>query len=119
MNSNLSSSFGNGGALHVDTEHRPKPDIFADALVHHVLVHTAPASIGRVGAHGQILVSEHAPGANHLDALGLVSLNQKLVSHRFNLALLVPSRGPRIDSRSALNHYKLANENGRSNWVEY
>ena len=30
----------------------------------------------------EIVVGEHAPGANHLDALGRVSLDQKVVSHR-------------------------------------
>src|SRR5262245_35266647 len=49
---------------HVDTEHRSKPGVLADTLMHHMLMETTPARIGRVGAYRQILVGEHAPGAN-------------------------------------------------------
>src|SRR4051812_40397651 len=60
----------------IDIEHCPKPDIFADTLVHHMLPNAASARIRRVRPGREILVSEHAPGADHFEALGLVSLNQ-------------------------------------------
>jgi hypothetical protein len=46
--------------------------------MHHVLVEAASPRIGRVGTDGEIIVSEHAPSANHLDALGRVSLDQEI-----------------------------------------
>src|SRR5689334_2011764 len=58
----------------VNVEHGPKPDVFADTLMHHMFVNTASARVSWVRSNREILVSEHAPGANHLDALGLVSL---------------------------------------------
>src|ERR1035438_3766833 len=66
----------------VNSKHGSKPDVFADTLMHHMLVNAASPGIGRVRSDGDIVVGEHAPGANHLDALGLVTLRQKVVSHR-------------------------------------
>src|SRR6478735_3682006 len=66
----------------VYVEHRPKPDVLADTLMHHMLMETAAARIGRVGTDRKIMIREHAPGADHFDTLRLISLDQKVISHR-------------------------------------
>ncbi len=53
-------------------EHRPEPDVLADTLMHHMLMPTATTHIGRVGSDRKILIREHAPGADHFDALRLI-----------------------------------------------
>src|SRR4051794_16460196 len=35
-----------------------------------------------MGPYREIVISEHAPGADHFDALRLVRIDQKVVSHR-------------------------------------
>src|SRR5262249_56074123 len=44
---------------HVDPEHRPEPQILADALVHHVFVQTPPPSVPPVRPHRTITASQH------------------------------------------------------------
>lgn len=44
------------------------PEIFAQTLVHHLLVHTAASRIAPVRAHRKILVCELTPDADHFDA---------------------------------------------------
>ena len=62
----------------VNAEHGPKPDVFADTLMHHMFVETASPRIGRVRPDRKILVGEHTPCTNHLDALRLVILRLEI-----------------------------------------
>src|SRR6266436_7657292 len=66
---------------YVDPEHVTKPDVFTDALVHHVFVDAASPWINGIGADRKILVFEHAPRTDHLCALGFVSVDQELIFH--------------------------------------
>src|ERR1051326_7602204 len=66
----------------VDIEHRPEPDVLADTLMHHMLMEVTAALIGGVGTDWKVMVRKHAPGADHFDALRLISLDQKVISHR-------------------------------------
>ena len=66
----------------LDAEHRAEPQVLADALVHHLLVDTPPSSIGRMRATPQVRILKHAPDAQHLEALGLVRIDQELISHQ-------------------------------------
>jgi hypothetical protein len=49
----------------INAEHRPKPEVLANTLMHHVLVDAAPAYIDRMRAEREILILEHGPNANH------------------------------------------------------
>src|SRR5215472_10019143 len=49
--------------------------------MHHLLAHAAPARISRIRPYRQIFVAKFAPHAEHLDALGLIGLDQEVVSH--------------------------------------
>jgi len=65
----------------VDIEHRSEPEILTDTLMHHVFMDTTAARIGLIGARGQVLVTEHAPHAEHLHALCFIHVDQKVISH--------------------------------------
>jgi hypothetical protein len=56
-------------------EHRSKPNVLADTLMHHMLMETTAPAICRGGAHREIMVREHAPGTDHFDALRLISVD--------------------------------------------
>ena len=64
-----------------DAQHRPKPQVLADTLVHHLLVHAAAPSVRGMRTNRQILVAEHAPDTEHLQALRFVRLHEESVSH--------------------------------------
>jgi hypothetical protein len=51
------------GRVDVDAEHGATPRIFAHALVHHLLVHTAAARVALTRSDGKVLVLELAPHA--------------------------------------------------------
>ena len=63
----------------VDTQDRPKPQIFTDALMHHVLVNAAPPRVTAVRPDWKMLVFEHTPDTDDLHQLGFVGLQQKIV----------------------------------------
>src|SRR4029453_4659284 len=69
----------------IDTQHRPKPQVLAHALVNHLLADAAASAIGLMRTHGQVLVLEHAPDAYDLHDFRLVGVNEELVSHRPSL----------------------------------
>src|SRR5262249_39123438 len=56
----------------INIEDVPEPQILADTLMHPMFLEGAATLIHGTGAHRKILVPEHAPGADHFDALGLV-----------------------------------------------
>src|SRR4051794_27282460 len=66
----------------IDIEHRSKPDVLADTLMHHMLMEAPAARIDRMRTYGKIVIGEHAPGTDHLDALRVICIDQKLVSHQ-------------------------------------
>jgi hypothetical protein len=47
----------------------------------HLLVHATPSRIVAMRAHGEILVSEFTPNADHFDAFGFVGVNEKVIVH--------------------------------------
>src|SRR5271166_800873 len=56
----------------VDSEHGPKPQILADALMHHLLMNTTSPWIITAGAHRKIVIPELAPHADHFDSFTCV-----------------------------------------------
>src|SRR5262249_25085995 len=70
-------------SLNVDTEHVAKPEIFAHALMHHLLAHTASARIDLIRPYRKVLVFELTPHTQDLQSLGCVALDQKLLFHCF------------------------------------
>jgi hypothetical protein len=70
-----------GWRVDVDAQHAAKPEVLAHALVHHLLVHTAPSNVAWARAHRKIVICELTPDADHFDPFGVVSLDQKLVWH--------------------------------------
>src|ERR1700756_5370968 len=62
-------------------KHCPEPGILAHTLVHHVLMKIPPALVRTIGPNRKIIVREHAPRTNHLNALCLIGLDQKVVFH--------------------------------------
>jgi len=69
---------------HINPQHRPKPNVLAGALMHHLLVDASPPRISHARPKGKFLIPKLAPHAHHLDSLGLVRLHQKIVSHRMS-----------------------------------
>src|SRR5215469_7359018 len=69
------------GCPDVNAQDVAKPQIFADTLMHHLLVNTPPPRIMGIRADRQILLPELAPYAQNLDPLGGISLDQEPVSH--------------------------------------
>ena len=53
MNSQASFLLGERGRADVDAEHGPKPQIFADALMHHLLMDTAARGSSLPGTNRQ------------------------------------------------------------------
>ena len=70
-----------GRRAHINAEHVSKPEIFTHALMHHVLVKTAPSCIGRVGPSRKVFIFEHAPHAENFDPLGFVGIEEEVVFH--------------------------------------
>ncbi len=64
-----------GWRAHVDPQHVAKPQILAHALMHHLLVHATPSTVGRVRAHQKVVVLELTPHADHLDAFRCVCVD--------------------------------------------
>src|SRR6202521_1462133 len=64
-----------GRCSDVDSKHRPKPHVFADALMHHLLMNTASPRIVGPGTNRKILVAEFPPHADHLDPFGCIGLD--------------------------------------------
>ena len=71
----------------IDTKHRSKPRIFADALVHHLFLNAASAWIVMLWPHGEILVSELAPDTEDFHTFGGVTVDKEVVPHRCILSL--------------------------------
>src|SRR6185437_2557293 len=69
-------------------------------LVDHVLMNAAPAGIGTGRPNLQIFVPELAPDAHQLQALSVVSLDQKIISHGYDshLSHKLPTSGHAGDS---------------------
>src|SRR5262245_28552592 len=70
-----------GRRSHIDTEHRPKPRIFADALMHHVFVKAPPTAVVMPWTNSEILVAEFTPDAQDLQSLAVVAVDQEVVNH--------------------------------------
>jgi hypothetical protein len=66
-----------------DAQHVAKPQVLAHALMHHLFVHAASARIAVLRPYWKLLILELAPYADHLDALGFVSFDQKIVLHNY------------------------------------
>src|SRR5579863_7427394 len=47
--------------FHINAENGSKPEVLADALMHHLLVHASSARIGSIRPDWQLIVAEHAP----------------------------------------------------------
>src|SRR5947209_6458211 len=80
--------------LNINVEHCSKPEVFANTLMHHVLLDTAPTHVAWVRPEREVLVIEHGPGADHLDALGFVRFDQKVVSHQISLNVSLSKSRP-------------------------
>src|SRR5262245_8966981 len=65
----------------IDAQYVPKPEILADALMHHVLQDAPTTAITGVGPDREVLVAERGPGTQHLDPLGGVGIYQKGIPH--------------------------------------
>src|ERR1700675_2081344 len=55
-------------STHIDAEHGSQPQVFAHALMHHLLMDTAATRVAGVGANRQISVAELAPHTEDFDA---------------------------------------------------
>src|SRR4029077_2458250 len=54
----------------IQAEESTKPEIFTQTLMNHLLSDAAASRVLRVWARIQVLVAEHAPDAQNLEALG-------------------------------------------------
>ena len=64
-----------------DAQHRPKPQVLTDALVHHLFVHAATTSVRGMRTNREVLIAKHAPDTEHLEALRFVRLDKESISH--------------------------------------
>src|SRR5438093_7507659 len=67
---------------YVNSKHVAKPEILADALMHHLLMHAAPARIAVSRTNGKIFVLKLAPHADDLQPLGRIGLDKEVIFHR-------------------------------------
>src|SRR5271156_1945625 len=65
----------------INPQHVAEPQVFAHALMHHLLTHAATPRITLARPHDKILVLKLAPHTHHLHPLGGIRLDQKCVSH--------------------------------------
>src|SRR6185312_3129603 len=70
----------------INSQHVHEPEILTDTLVDHVLVNAAPTGIGTGRPNRQIVVLELAPDAHQLQALSVVSLDQKIISRGYSIS---------------------------------
>src|SRR5437667_12722823 len=61
---------------YVNSKHVAKPEILADALMHHLLMHAAPARIAVSRTNGKIFVLKLAPHADELQTLARKDLDK-------------------------------------------
>jgi hypothetical protein len=66
---------------HINSQHIEEPQVFAHALMHHLLMHAASLRITLPRTHRKILVPELTPHAHHLHPLGGIRLDQKYLPH--------------------------------------
>ncbi len=85
----------------IDPQHGAEPQIFADALVHQVLVHAAASWIGPVWSNWKVFVPELAPDTQDLYPLGLVSVDQKVISHVRTMISRMTAAGAHLMELSA------------------
>jgi erythrin-vacuolar iron transport family protein len=80
---------GQGRRLDMNPEHAAKPQVFADALVHHLLPHASAAAVDCMGPGRKILIAEHTPNTDHFEPLGFVGVHQELIAH---FSIVVPGK---------------------------
>src|SRR3984957_1640667 len=66
---------------HINPKHVAEPQVFAHALMHHLLQHAAPSRVILPRPNAKILIPKLAPHAHHLHSLGGICLDEKCVSH--------------------------------------
>src|SRR5260370_1775091 len=55
--------------------------MLAQAVMHHLLAHSAPSRVTRSGTHRKIPIAELTPDAHNLHPLGLVGFHKECVFH--------------------------------------
>src|SRR6185369_12769693 len=67
---------------HVDPQHVAEPQILADALMHHLLQHTASTRVAFIGPDAQVFIPKFAPHAENLDPLSRITLDKEVIFHK-------------------------------------
>src|SRR5258708_6032525 len=67
--------------IHVNAQHVAEPQVFADALMDHLLMHAASPRITVPRTHREVRVLELTPNTDHFHAFGGVCVHKKCISH--------------------------------------
>lgn len=68
-----------GRRVEVDPEDVAEPEVFADALMDHLLQQVAPPVVGGMRTSMQIIVRKHGPDADNFQPLRVVRISEKPV----------------------------------------
>src|SRR5262245_57262689 len=71
--------FGKRRSADINPEDVPKPKIFAQALVDHLLAHAPAAFVGGMRPKVHVFVAKHAPYTNHFQPFRPIGADQKVV----------------------------------------
>src|SRR5262249_18888423 len=66
---------------YLDTKHVAKPQVLADALMHHLLVHAASARVASIRTERKILIMKLTPHAHNFDSFRFIRFYQKTIFH--------------------------------------